>query len=703
MRSSRGIAIFPIDMIDHEPECPMPYRRFSIVSLLFTITLSLSMWAQTTVLTPQKLFDLRQVAEVALSPDGEMAAYTVAVPRGISDPPGADYRELYLRNLKTGETEGVVVGQYIAHSIRWTGDGRQVLFLANFTDSLGTQIQVVSREGGIPTMLLRIRKDILQFDLSPDRGTLAFVASDPPTAEKQALRNRGYRAEVYEEDQPDRELYTYTLNTRIMRRHTPGLSVFDFEWSPDSKRIAAAIAEKNTVDQSYMFKRIFLVDPSTEAAPRKLVDNPGKLGMMSWSPDSRYLAFVSAVDVHDPKEGSLFVVEPAAPKAFADLKNLSRGFAGTVTQVEWKDRSTLVFDAEEGVHTTLRIQPLDSKESALLFTAGEPNVGTFRIADSTIVFLGNTARHPNELFQFTFGKPAPTRLTTLNPWLEDIRLAKQETYEWKAKDGLTLQGVLIRPLDEVAGKRYPLIVDIHGGPESSYQNGWVTGYGNWGQIAAARGYAVFMPNYRASTGRGVDFAKMGFGDLAGKEFTDVLDGIDALVKEGLVEKSRVGIGGGSYGGYFAAWAATKHSERFAASVVFVGVSNQVSKRNTTDIPWEDYYVHWGIWTHENAEKVYDRSPVKWARNSKTPTLILHGKEDPRIHPSQALELYRSLKMHGKAPVRLVFYPGEGHGNRRTANRLDYAVRTMEWFDYYLKGTGPKDQMPAKDPALGLAP
>jgi dipeptidyl aminopeptidase/acylaminoacyl peptidase len=186
---------------------------------------------------------------------------------------------------------------------------------------------------------------------------------------------------------------------------------------------------------------------------------------------------------------------------------------------------------------------------------------------------------------------------------------------------------------------------------------------------------------------------MGLGDLAGKEFTDVLDGIDRLDDMGLIDPKRVGIGGGSYGGYFASWGATRHSKRFAAAVSFVGVSNQISKRNTTDIPWEDYHVHWGIWTHEDFAKVYDRSPVKWAQGSTTPTLILHGTEDPRVHPSQSLELYRALKMHGKAPVRLVWYPGEGHGNRRNTSRLDYLVRTMDWFETYLQGKG-KELPPA---------
>ena len=187
----------------------------------------------------------------------------------------------------------------------------------------------------------------------------------------------------------------------------------------------------------------------------------------------------------------------------------------------------------------------------------------------------------------------------------------------------------------------------------------------------------------------------GFGDLVGGEFNDVIDGIDYLIAKGLVDKDKVGIGGGSYGGYFSAWAATRFTDRFTAAVVFVGIGNQVSKRFTTDIPYEDYLVHWGFWTYENEDLVWERSPVRYVKGSTTSTLILGGKNDARVHPSQSLELYRGLKLHGTAPVRLVRYPGEAHGNRKNTSRLDYSLRTMRWFEYYLQSDEPKNEMPNK--------
>ena len=309
---------------------------------------------------------------------------------------------------------------------------------------------------------------------------------------------------------------------------------------------------------------------------------------------------------------------------------------------------------------------------------------------------GSTMWHPSELFTYDVRKRNLKRQTTLNPWLKDKKFGVQERMTYTSRDGLKMEGVLAYPLDYKEGTKYPLITYIHGGPEACVKNGWTTYYSLWGQVATAKGYFVFMPNYRGSSGRGVAFSKMNQGDLGDEEFNDVLDGIDDLIARGMVDKTKVGIGGGSYGGYFAAWAATKHSDRFAAAVVFVGISDQLSKRYSTDIPYESYYSHWKFWPHENRELVIDRSPITHAENNKTPTLILHGKNDTRVHPSQSLMLYRALKLPKKAPVRLIWYPEEGHGNRKNPARLDYNLRTLAWFDYYLKGGGNKNQLPAKD-------
>ena len=155
-----------------------------------------------------------------------------------------------------------------------------------------------------------------------------------------------------------------------------------------------------------------------------------------------------------------------------------------------------------------------------------------------------------------------------------------------------------------------------------------------------------------------------------------------MLKLGLVDTKRVGITGGSYGGYASAWAATKLTEHFAASVMFVGISNQLSKFGTTDISNEMHLVHARSYPWDKWQYYLERSPIYWAHQSKTPLLIMHGKDDPRVHPAQSMEMYRYMKVQGK-DVRLVYYPGEGHGNRKAAAQYDYSLRLMRWMDNYL--------------------
>jgi len=312
-------------------------------------------------------------------------------------------------------------------------------------------------------------------------------------------------------------------------------------------------------------------------------------------------------------------------------------------------------------------------------------------------FLASSPLFPSEVFHMRHGESGPRRLTDSNPELAHVRFARQEAVRHRARDGLELEGVLIHPLERADGERVPLILNVHGGPEAHVSNGWLTSYSNPGQVAAARGFAVFQPNYRGSTGRGVAFSELGQGDAAGKEFDDLVDAVDHLIELGLVDPERVGVTGGSYGGYATAWCSTRFSERFAAGVMMVGISDTLSKFGTTDIPEEETLVHARRRPWEDWQDTLERSPIYHAAESKTPLLILHGKDDPRVNPGQSRELYRHLKLRGGAPVRLVLYPGEGHGNRKGAARLDYALRSMQWFEHYLKGPEPDSRTMAMPP------
>jgi dipeptidyl aminopeptidase/acylaminoacyl peptidase len=355
-----------------------------------------------------------------------------------------------------------------------------------------------------------------------------------------------------------------------------------------------------------------------------------------------------------------------------------------VRSVAWRDAGTVVAMADEGMATTVSAVDAATGARQVLVPAGGPAMWALSLsADGTrAAYVASTATRPWEVFGGALAGPLRA-LTDGNGWLDQRLLARQEVVRYKARDGLELEGVLIYPVSERAERRYPLVLVVHGGPEGNYKDGWMTNYGMPGQVAAGRGYAVFHPNYRGSTGRGVAFSKTSQGDPGGKEFDDLVDGVDHLVAAGLVDTARVGVTGGSYGGYATAWLATRYSERFAAGVMMVGISDKISKTGTTDIPEEELLVHarkrpWQDWQH-----FLERSPIYHADKGRTPLLVVHGARDPRVNPGQSLEMHRFLKLHGQAPVRLVLYPGEGHGNAKAAARLDYSLRQLRWLEHYL--------------------
>jgi dipeptidyl aminopeptidase/acylaminoacyl peptidase len=252
---------------------------------------------------------------------------------------------------------------------------------------------------------------------------------------------------------------------------------------------------------------------------------------------------------------------------------------------------------------------------------------------------------------------------------------------------MKIEGVLTYPVNYQKDIKYPLLLQIHGGPESVSAYGWNTRAVYPVQLYATNGYFVLEPNYRGSQGRGVSFAKGDHRDLAGNEFEDVLAGIDYLINKGLVDGNRVGTGGFSYGGYFSAWAATKHSNRFKAAMMGAGISNWISFSNTTDILYENSNVHWNCWWYDNMELYWNRSPLAHINSAKTPTLIIHGDADDRVPISQATEMYNALKIKG-VTTQMVTYKRQPHGIHEREAQIDYMNRTLDWFDAHVKSKTP---------------
>lgn len=655
------------------------------------------------VLNPQRVAELRAVTGAWASPDGRWVAFTRAVPRrpGVDDD-GDPWTELWLLTVADGTERPFITGKVNLAQVQWTPDSRHLAFVAKRGDDKVRSLYFIPVDGGEARQALSLKGDIEAYSLASDGRRVALLSAGPEPETRKKLREKGFKQEIFEEDWRPSQVWVGRAFDPAAAPAAPIAvtgSVRSVRWSPVDDRLALSVTPTPSVDDGLMRQQVVIVDgASTNGTVLGRVEHAGKLEEIAWSPDGRHLALIAGEDLHDPSAGRLLV----AASTGGAVRDLLPGLLADVQQVVWVDATRLRVVVAQGVLTSLLEVSVGGGPVRTLHGPAHPVVTGLSLSQDgrLMALVASTPRHPNEVFTATADEPSPLRRRTdSNPWLNDLSFARQEVVRHRARDGLELEGILIRPLEEKPGERYPLILTVHGGPESHVSDGWLTSYSLPGQVAAARGFAVFYPNYRGSTGRGVAFSKLGQADAAGKEFDDLVDAVDHLIETGLVDRARVGVTGGSYGGYATAWCSTRYSERFAAGVMFVGISDKISKVGTTDIADEEYLVHgrkrpWEAW-----QFLLERSPIYHAGNSRTPLLILHGADDPRVHPSQSKEMYRHMKLRSQAPVRLVFYPGEGHGNRKAAARYDYHLRMLQWFGQYLQGTG--GPMPASDLEYGL--
>jgi dipeptidyl aminopeptidase/acylaminoacyl peptidase len=674
------------------------------IILLALALITPAAYGQDTVFTAHHVAKTRMVTSAVVSPDGSQVAYLLTVPRQLpKEKDGLAWTELHVVD-QNGTSTPFIVGQVNIDAIAWTPDGKSISFLAKRDKDEHRSLYVIPTRGGEARKVLAHGADIQSYSWSPGGKQVAFLAAEPTPKDRKTEQDQGFNQEIYEEDNQFVRVWTADVPDGKAKMVKLEGSASEVRWHPKDNWLAVAVAPTPLIDDWLMTRKIRLVH--LESGQSFDLKNPGKIGQFEWSPDGKMVALISGADKHDPKEGRLWI-ETDQMKGWTDVLP---DFKGHVESIAWHSPDIVIYQASEGAWTTVGAVRLKNnggkvgyEKSGVGLGPGGPILSNLTASrdGKTMAFIGHTPKHPPEIFYlFEPEDKQPRRLTDSNPWLRTMRFAEQEVVKHKARDGLELEGILVRPLGEKKGQRYPLVMTVHGGPEAHMSNGWVTLYHSLGQVGAARGLAVFYPNYRGSTGRGVEFSMMGQKAAAKAEFDDLVDAVDHLVDTGLVDKKKVGITGGSYGGYATAWGSTYYSDRFAAGVMFVGISDNISKVGTTDIPQEMVLVHHRQYLWDDWNYFLKSSPIYYLDKAKTPLLILHGKNDPRVHPSQSLELYRHLKTRNQAPVRLVLYPGEGHGNRRAASRLDYNLRLLRWMEHYLKGPG--GAMPPREIDYGLS-
>lgn len=657
---------------------------------------SIAATAQARPMTPEDVAKLESVGTMAVSPDGTQIAFTTS---SLPDVTTGEDNGSFKSELKvaTGPNahRAYLPEDISPGGVAFSPDGSMVTFLWAKEDE-DRAVWGVPVGGGTYVKLAAIKDaNVRSYRFAPDGSTIYLLADAEEDKQRTKQRKAGFNAKVYEEEFKPARMFRAKAGAEVdaapSQIPVPGF-VSAFDIGPKGQIGIIDTAPTPLVDDSYTKKRVNIIDLATGNVTAE-VKTPGKIDDVEISPDGKQLSLIAGVDMNDPAATTLHLVNTAT----GEYRALNAGAAEAAVDAEWLPNGQLAAVIHVGAQSLLRIYDANGRVRREI-DPGELILTGVQAAGNMIAVSADSPRHPTELFVLKGDKFE--RWTSHNEWLKDITFGEQRTFTFTATDGQKVEGVLILPVGGVPAGGAPTIMNVHGGPEAHDSNGWNTGYAKPGQVAAGKGYAVFLPNYRGSTGYGVAFAKQHQGRYTDPEFRDIVDAKKALVAAGITDPDRTGITGGSYGGYASAWGATFYSDEYAAAVMSVGISNQVSKFGTGDIPYEMYNVHSLAWPWDNWIKMLEVSPVYHVDKANTPILIMHGEEDTRVDPGQSLELYRSLKVRKPdVPARMVFYPGEGHGNRLAAGRYDFNLRMMEWFDTYLMTGNRRAEMPPTRPQL----
>jgi len=646
--------------------------------------------------TIDQLISLKRVGSPAISPNGQWVAYTV---RDTNWDENAYHTEIWLADAKSGDLRQLTNHpKKSSTSPAWSPDGAMLAFATDRDDK--RQVYVIDSRGGEARKLTAAEEGVGAFAWSPDGKSIAFVSVDPRTdADKEREKKFG-DFDIVGEGFRMSHLWIFDMAVKKARRLTSGpFTVGQFAWSPDGTQIAfdhrinSANANGGTADISIV--RV------ADGVIRPLVTQDGPDSGPVWSPDGSKIAFETAMATpfYFYANRAIAVI----PSAGGSIQNLSAAFDEDPSIVRWT-RNGIFFSAQQRTASYLftidpatravkRFAPLDAAQGRPV----EQWIGSgFSMTPDgqTVAFVAGDASTLPEIYVSPLPTLAPRKLTDMTAQVSAWARGGLEVISWKSQDGATIEGVLHKPIGFQAGRKYPLLVVIHGGPTGVSRPALFSSTGTYPiDIWTARGALVLEPNYRGSAGYGQAFRALNVRNLGVGDAWDVLAGVDYLIGQGLADPDRVGTMGWSQGGYISAFLATHDSARFKAVSVGAGISDWTTYYANTDItPFTRQYLKSTPW--DDPEIYAKTSPITYIRNAKTPTLIQHGATDQRVPPPNAFELYRGLQDVG-VPSKLIVYKGfegVGHGPSKPKSSRAVMQHNLEWFDKYLFGTSSSTTM-----------
>jgi dipeptidyl aminopeptidase/acylaminoacyl peptidase len=655
-----------------------------------------------------QIADLEKIVRVAdpqISPDGKSVVVVISRPNMKKDRFDS---ELVLIDLASGSQRTLTTRKGVT-SPRWSPNGDRLAFLAiessDQSDADGNkdvddpqqQIFILPMNGGEARQMTHGQDGVEQLAWRPDGKVIAYVTPDP--ADKKAIKEHHDGFEVGDTDDLETaaarssHVWVVSADGGAAKRITSGAwslpVVFPpsppsspLSWSPDGKSLV--ITKQETPEPGDGDETSIQILDAATGHMRKLTSHKKLESAGVYSPDGTRVAYWYYRDGDLNNQNEIFVAPANGGEGANPGEDVTQGIDRNIQRAIWMpDGKSLLVGGHDGTRTSMWLQPFDGPAKKLNLGDIDPSWSFW--VDATvgpkgdIAFTGSTPAHPTELFYATSATSKPRALTHYNDWISSIHLGDPQSVEWLGPNGFQEDGILVPPSDFSKDKKYPLVLLIHGGPQASS----TMSFSPLPQILAAQGYLVFEPNYRGSDNLGNAYQRAIYRDAGGGPGRDVMAGLAAVERMGIVDTDKIAVSGWSYGGYMTSWM-VGHYQIWKAAVSGAAVNDLTVEATISDGNRIGYDSMGGSpWVGDNWRIYREQSPITYAAQIHTPTLILCDVGDFRVPIPQSFEMYHALKDNG-VRTKFIAYPVSGHFPGDPVRASDVFTRWVNWINQYLK-------------------
>ncbi len=669
------------------------------LSFLLVLALALTAFAQSKrPLAFDDLIGMKRVADAQISPDGSKIAYVVNI---VNKEANRGKRSIWIVSTSGGTAQQFITSDKNDDNPRWSPDGSKIAFTS--TREGAPQVFVANADGSSARKVSDVPEGVSEFIWSPDGKSFAFTTDVYPeckdlkcVAEKSAAADSSKVKAVI----ADHLLFRHwTEFKRGKRSHlfvissdggepkdltpgdfdTPPFSLGDptaFAFSPDGKEIC--FTRNTDKDEATSTNNdLFLVAVNGSEAKRITDANKGSDSTPRYSPDGKYIAYRSQLrNGYESDRFRLMLYDRTAKTS----KEISVGFTNWVEDFAWMpDSKSLLINSQDRGREAIFVASINQNKFTRIINEGSSNGATISADGKTIAFTRSNTAMPAEVFKANANGSGVVQLTKTNAdSLAQLDLPAGEEFEFVGGLKAKIHGFIVKPPSFDKAKKYPMVLLVHGGPQGAWMDNW--GY-RWNpQMWAARGFVTVLINPHGSTGYGQAFTEQITGDWGGAVYEDLMKGVDYIIKLGYVDANRIGAAGGSYGGYMVNWM-NGHTDRFKAIVSHASIFNAESMYATEELWFQEWEWKGAPWDANSTYKKW--SPHLFAKNFKTPTLVVHGELDYRVPVGEGLQLFSTLQRRG-IPSKLLYFPDEGHWVLKPQNSELWYKTVLDWFDQYLK-------------------